>query len=529
MLWLATGLSYSPGLRAQSNEHVDSRPNIICIVTEDISPFLGCYGDKVAHTPHIDSLAAAGIRYAGMYTTIGVCAPSRYSLITGRYAVTDFANNMRAARGPLPGFQVVPPAAVKCFTELLRRKGYYCTNNDKTDYQFDSPLTAWDENGKSATWKHCPAGQPFFAIFNLPVTHESRIWQRADERLTITPEEVKVPPYYPDVPQVRKDLAVLYTNIEIMDRQTGELINELRQANKLNNTIIIWYSDNGGPMPRGKREIYETGAHVPFIIRLPGGKSAGQVDSALHMFIDIPATILSLAGIRPPAFMHGQAFLGEYRAPEPRKYVYGFRNREGENSDKQGAVRDSRFRYVRNYQPDQPDFYSVQYRFQMPMMKTLLKMHMRGELNTAQEKWFRAPRPLEEFYDVAKDPYELNNLIDDPRYVSQVEKLRTAYEGWLETYNSRWMAEEIDQIKMQWPGGIQPETARPVLDFGEGRCAIHCATPGSSVAYKINKAAGNGRWMLYWSPFKVERGDTVEVLANRIGYKPSRMTEAVVR
>lgn len=301
------------------------RPNILCIVCEDISPYLGCYGDPVAVSPNLDRLATEGIRY-NMFTTVGVSAPSRAALITGMYPSAigaDYMRNYTMALQTLPPgitpYEVVLPEGVKCYTEFMRQAGYYCTNNGKNDYQFASPLTAWDEDGREAHWKHRPKGKPFFSIFNLMVTHESQVWARANKPLVVDPSKIEVPPYFPDDPVIRQDMAVMYSNIYEMDKQTQRLIDEVKEAGLLDNTIIIWYSDNGGPLPRQKRAVYESGMLVPFIVRFPDGFRKGEKKDRLCSFVDIPATILSLAGIQPPAYMHGIPFLGKYEGKERLK------------------------------------------------------------------------------------------------------------------------------------------------------------------------------------------------------------------
>ncbi|HEX7847804.1 MAG TPA: sulfatase-like hydrolase/transferase, partial [Chitinophagaceae bacterium] len=248
-------------------------PNILCLVTEDIGPYIACYGDKYANTPNLDQFAKEGIRYNRMFTTIGVCAPSRASLITGLYPTSFGANYMRTSNtkplteGLVPPYEAVPATGVKCYTEFLREAGYFCTNNAKQDYQFKVPITAWDENGKNAHWKHRPTGMPFFSIFNMEITHESQVWERANEPLVIDPATITPPPYHPNNEIARRDWAIVYSNIHAMDKLVKQFIDEVRDSSLLDNTIIIWYSDNGGPLPRQKRELYESGARVPFMVR----------------------------------------------------------------------------------------------------------------------------------------------------------------------------------------------------------------------------------------------------------------------
>lgn len=532
------------------------RPNILCIVTEDISPYLGCYGDPVAKTPNLDNFAEEAIRYTNMHTTIGVSSPSRFALITGMYPSAMGANNMRTGK---KGYEAVPPVGVKAYTEYMRAAGYYCTNNSKTDYQFNANPAHWDENGNSATWKNCPEDQPFFAIFNINTTHESQIWARK-EPLEVMPEDIDMSrfPYFPDDPVIRQDLARMYTNIAIMDRETQTFIDELEASGKMDNTIIIWYSDNGGPIPRGKRSIYNTGTNVPFMVRFPNGHRAGQVEDRLCMFIDVPATILSLAGIKPPDYMHGQPFLGEYDAPR-REYIFMARDRfDEEEGEKSAGARDMRFQYIRNY-TDMPNYMDIDYRLSMPMMKRLKEMNEAGELNREQNLWFSLPRPKEEFYDVLNDPYQLNNLIGDPNYRYDIERLKARYDEWNSTINRIWenTAEEelIEQFK---PGGIQPVVANPTGKKTDAGWEISCETPGSSIVYAINyvepkqdkgrnrgnqdtpapqqdwsmvMGGGQGQpaipWKLYTGPIELQRGESLMAMGCRAGYAPSEQIKIV--
>ncbi|HJZ42015.1 MAG TPA: glycosyl hydrolase family 8 [Bacteroidales bacterium] len=503
------------------------QPNILCIVCEDISPFLKCFGDPVAKTPNLDRLASEGIRYNRMYTPVGVCAPSRAALITGMYPTAIGANHMRntgmnnqSMPPEIQPYDVVLPEGAKCYTEYLRAAGYYCTNNSKTDYQFAAPLTAWDENGTRAHWKNRPEGMPFFSVFNIITTHESQQWQRANEPLTVDPDSVPLPPYYPDDSIVRRDVARMYSNIHEMDKQVQALISEVVAEGLLDNTIILWYSDNGGPLPRGKREIYETGTRVPMIVRFPDKRNAGKVEDRLCSFVDIPPTLLSLAGIRPPDYMHGQPFLGVYAA-SPREYVYGGRNRMDEIVDKAGYVRDKRFRYVRNYFPGTPDYMDVAYRKQIPMMAHLLTLYRQGKLNEVQRRWFDYPRPAEEFFDVDNDPYELNDLMEDPAYQKDITRLREAYNSWDGQYNDLWKLPELSSRELFWPGGIQPVTGTPVIAWHDQGIKISCSTPGTSIAYQVKgKGFSTDHWFLYTRPISCKPGDVIAAVAVRAGYKP---------
>jgi arylsulfatase A-like enzyme len=461
-----------------------------------------------------------------MFSTVGVSAPSRASLITGLYPSSFGANCQRtstnhpnAEDGPLVPYEAVPPEGVKCYTEFLRAAGYYCTNNSKTDYQFEAPLTAWDENNAKAHWKNRPGGMPFFAIFNIIVTHESETWRRAKEPLVVNPDDITPPPYHPDNSISRRDWAVVYSNIAAMDRKAREYMDEVREAGLLDETIIIWYSDNGGPMPRQKRELYDSGTLVPFMIRFPDGRFAGTVDGNLHMFADIPATILSLAGIKPPSYMHGRAFLGEHEEPA-RDYVYGARDRLDEKTDCQTAVRDYRFRLLRNYMPEKSDFLDISYHRKIPTLNNMVDLHNKGELGKIPARWFMKPRPPEEFYDLEQDPHEVNNLIDDPRYAKDIGRLRQKLAEMDAEYNPFAGKPESELREHLWPGGVQPKVVNPVFTRVKNKLTIECPTKGVSIAYQINgRGLTKKHWHLYTEPINITEDDKVTVICTRIGYK----------
>jgi len=311
------------------------RPNILWISTEDISLDLGCYGDSYAVTPNLDCFAAESVRYDNAFTPAGVCAPVRSGIITGMYPTTIGTNNMRC--------KGVPPAQVRCFTEYLRAAGYYCTNRRKTDYQFAPPITAWDDCSGKGHWRNRAKGQPFFSVINITTTHESKIRSRY-EQLKHDPARAKLPPYYPDTPVVRKDWARYCDIITTMDQQVGQILQQLEDDGLAEETIVWFWGDHGRGLPRAKRWLYDSGLHVPLIIRVPEKfrKLANPVDPAalepgtvsddLISFIDFGPTVLSLAGVKVPTHIQGRPFLGTQKAP-PRKYIFAARDRMDEAYD----------------------------------------------------------------------------------------------------------------------------------------------------------------------------------------------------
>jgi N-sulfoglucosamine sulfohydrolase len=525
---LAACALLAPG---EADASATERPNILCITCEDISPMLASYGDPLARTPFLDGLARDGVRFTRMFDVSGVCAPSRAALITGMYPTAIGADNMRTFGTGMAGiepYEAVPPPAVRPFTEYLRAAGYYTTNNAKTDYQFRAPLTAWDENGPKAHWRNRPPGAPFFAVFNLEVTHESQVWARAGEPLTVDPARVVLPPYYPDTPVVRRDVARVYSNIEVMDRQAAALVEEVERAGLAARTIVIFFSDNGGPLPRGKREVLDSGLHVPFILRFPGRDHAGTVVEDLVSFVDVPATILSLAGVPVPAHVQGRAFWGSQKGP-PRQYVFAARDRMDEWTDAVRAVRDRRFEYVRNYRPDLPEYQDVAYRRQMPLMQELLRLRDEGALDAAQARWFRATKTREELYDTETDPYELHDVATDPASAGVLARLRSALDGWIRETGDRPGRPEIELRNDMWPGGVQPSTAPPSFSWRDGRVAIECVTAGAATAYQVDgRGLRKDHWLLYTGPFEARSGAVVTAAAHRVGYAPSAVARFVV-
>ncbi|MEZ4700261.1 MAG: sulfatase [Rhodothermales bacterium] len=389
------------------------QPNIVWISVEDMSPHLGAYGDAVARTPNLDRLANEGVRYTRVFTTAAVCAPSRSAIITGMYQTTIGTHHHRTsheAEGLPTPYSAVPPPHVKAFTEYLRAAGYYTTNNAKTDYQFApigdqrQPLTAWDESGPAAHWRNRPnQDQPFFSVFNYTGTHESRVWPRDGQPIVTDTALVTVPPYYPDEPVVREDLARMYDNIAAMDDWVGMILDDLRAEGLANNTIVMFWSDHGDGMPRAKRWLYDSGLHIPLIVRWPGRLAGGGVDDQLVSAIDLAPTVLAIAGVPLPVHLQGRPFLGRTNTPA-RDVVFAARDRHDEAYDRVRAVRDRRFKYIQNFYPDLPYVQFLPYENRNETMKLLLRFHAENRLTGAQKLWFRSSRPPEELYDTEADP-----------------------------------------------------------------------------------------------------------------------------
>ena len=507
-----------------------SQPNIIWLVAEDMSPVIPSFGDSTIVTPNLSRLAAEGIRYTNVFSVSGVCSPSRAALATGMYPTRIGATHMRNSgsvkflpEGIFP-YEAMPPAEVKMHSEYLRRIGYYCTNNSKEDYQFKKTLTAWDESSPKAHWRNKKPGQPFFAIFNFGVCHESRIWAKAEDSLWVDADlEVPIPPYLPDNEVGRRDVRRMYSNVLEMDYQVGEILKQLEEDGYLNNTIIVWYSDHGGPLPRQKRLLYDSGLKVPMIIRYPDQSGAGEIENRLISFIDFKPTLLSMAGIEPPEYIDGRAFAGQFEDPLKRKYIHGAGDRFDERVDRIRAVRDQQFKYLRNFIPDKGYYLAIKYREQMPIMQELLRMRDQGELDEYQSQWFRESKPEEELFDTYNDPYELNNLADDPAYREKLKELREECDRWMVETSDMGLIPELEYINRIWPGGVQPETMAPEIEKTDKGYMITCKTEGASIGYQIlsGKEEAGKRWHVYAGPIELGRRDKLVAVAHRIGYKPS--------
>jgi len=540
------GLGAASLLAATSAGQLSQKqPNILWISTEDLSPHFGCYGDKVAKTPNIDRLASQGIRYTNVFTTAAISAPCRAGIITGMYQTSIGCMHMRTTsyrRGvenPIE-FTAVPPHYVKAFTEYMRVAGYYCTNNNKTDYQFAKdpvPASIWDECSRTAHYKNrSDKNKPFFAVFNWTGTHESQNWDISNVKTD--PKSVNVPPYYHDNEIIRQNIAKMYDNIARFDSVVGVLLTELEKEGELDNTIIFLWGDHGDGLPRAKRWLYDSGLNIPLIIRFPGNANAGTVNGRLISSIDFGPTVLSLAGVPVPAHMQGIPFLGNQTGNE-RDAVFAARDRVDESYDMIRSVRTKNYLYVRNYYPNEPFPIWVPYLSNMPIYKEMLRLDAENKLTGPQKSWMAYSRPPEELYDVRKDPFQINNLINDPKLKPVLEDLRKRHEEWTLRTSDMGHMNEPEMIEQMWPGGKQPVTDVPyfIINSPEERHAknyrqlgtysspmtlgFYCPTHGSSIVYTFEEKA-NPHWLLYSGPLHLKPGTyDLRIKAVRYGFKDS--------
>ncbi|EJL35115.1 sulfatase-like hydrolase/transferase [Novosphingobium sp. AP12] len=413
-----------PALAAAPSQSKE-RPNILWLVSEDNNPFIGAYGDRLAHTPTIDGLARKGLLYRNVYTNAPVCAPTRFAIITGVHPESAGpAHNMRA--------QAQLPDMIQGFPTYLREQGYYCTNNAKTDYNSDlKPDAIWNESSKQAHWKNRPDGAPFFAVFNHETTHESRIFEPLAGR--VKPEDITLPTYLPDTPGIRRDFATYYNRMEQMDGQLAARLAELEAAGLAEDTIVFYYSDNGGVLPRSKRYCYDEGHRCAMVVHVPekwrhlAPAAQGSEIGAPVTYIDLAPTVLSLAGIAAPAYMQGSAFLGRH-ASGPKPYVFGMRNRMDERYDMSRTVTDGRYRYIRNYSPHRPWGQHGAFQWVAKGYQDWEAAHIAGTLTPVQEQFWQT-KPFEQFFDLHEDRDQVVNLIGDTAQQTRIAAMRRALDA----------------------------------------------------------------------------------------------------
>ncbi|MBD0776894.1 sulfatase [Maribacter sp. ANRC-HE7] len=530
-LSLTLGLVWSCQNKTKSIEkHSTPPPNIIWLVAEDQSPdYFPMYGDSTISLPSLESLATDGVVFDNAFAPVPVCAPARSALITGMYPTTLGTHNMRNYKAwdnknePLiniPNYTAIVPEGVRMFTEYLRKAGYYCINGPKEDYNFAKTEAAWDESSieNKHHWRKRKKGQPFFAVFNYGVCHESQIWVRGKDSLFVDPSEVPVPPYFPDNTIIRHDLAVNYSNLKRMDDQIAKVIAQLKEDGLYENSIIFFYGDHGGPFPRQKRSLYDSGVKVPLIIKFPKNINAGSRDDRLFSFVDFAPTMLSWAGIEPPKVMQGKAQFGKFEVLEKPKYTFHTSDRFDELYDRLRAVRSKRYKYIRSFNTQISHAMPIAYREQMPMMQELRRLYKAGELTDGQSFWLHPSKPSEELYDLRNDPYELVNLALRPELRDTLIKMRKVLKNWIKNTNDLGRYPEMELIEKWMPNG--KELPLPPLEMENVEAGISLISKKADATI-IWRQPNDSVWHIYDEP--LPEGIDFEAKAERIGYLDSEV------
>ena len=461
------------------------KPNILWVTCEDISPFLGCYGDTYAITPNVDKLAGEGVLYTRAFATGPVCAPSRSCLITGVYATSLGTQHLRS--------KVNLPEKIKCFPQYLREAGYYCSNNYKKDYNFVD-VDVWDESSEEAHWRKRKPGQPFFSVFNFVSTHQGQINGSDEEFLAKygsklkpeerhDPEKVSLPPYYPDTPFVRKIWARYYDLITFMDKQVGDLLGQLETDGLADNTVVFFFSDHGMGIPRFKRTLYDSGLNVPLIIRFPqrykhlAPHEPGGRTSRLVSFVDFAPTVLSLTALRAPSYMQGKAFLGPLQG-KPREYVFAASSRVDEAYECSRCVRDEQYKYIRNYMPHLPYIQPSEYCDRAEIMQELRRIAAEDKLSPVQKLLWEPVKPTEELYDTYTDRHETENLVNNPEQRETLAKFRKVLHAWMLQVHDVGLLPEAE-MHIRAEGSSPYEIARDPAKFPERRILAAADLVGS--------------------------------------------------
>ena len=408
-----------------------SKPNILWITSEDNGRFLGCYGDKNAKTPNLDSLAKRGVRYENFFANAPVCAVARSSWILGMPAISSGILHMRCK------YRV--PEQLTPYPTLLKQAGYYVTNKSKTDYNTGSfQGNIWDQCNGRAHYKNRRPGQPFFAVFNTTISHESSIFpskvnkllknKQIPEKPRVAAENIKLPPYQLRTAETIYDWQRMYDSLDLMDKEIGGILKELEDLGEAQNTIIVYNADHGGITLRSKRYLHDSGTRVPMIVYFPKkwthlapGK-AGSVSSRLTQFIDMPRTFLSLCGAKIPKHYAGRIFLGDKTEPAPENVLL-FSNRFDECPDMRRALTDGHWKYIRNYQPDRPRYQMLRYIWNQEGQQSQWYAFKEGKTTPAQSAHYQ-DQPPEELYDTHSDPHEVNNLVTNPKFAKTLKALR---------------------------------------------------------------------------------------------------------
>lgn len=540
------------------------RPNILLVVFEDMSPRIGALGDLVATTPVLDQFASQSVLFPNTFTTAGVCAPSRAALITGVHQQSLGAQNMRTHAfnshferdGFEIGYTAVPPSKVKAFPELMRASGYYTFTgyggwplSNKKDYQFGTPFTIWDMDDPDAGWKNRKPGQPFFGMVSLVTTHESFLFptpaihetrlaksvaQRnatllSGKQKVTDPADVIVPPWLPDTPDVRAEIAAQYDNIAFTEQKLALLLEQLEGDGLADDTIIIVTTDHGDGFPRAKRSVYDSGIRVPLMIRFPDNRFAGTVRNELVSFVDLAPTILSLAGVPRQSWLQGRNFLGPLRDSK-NQYVFAASDRMSEFPDRVKAVRDQNWKLIRNYEPGSPFYSPIPYREELRSMQALRTGLVSGALNGAQSMYFETPRAEFELYNLNEDPDEMHNLAGETALNEVQSRLSAVLDAWVDRSLDWSSVSEEEMVRQMWPDGYQPETGAPDIRFVPADAdklaiVLSSRTEGASLAWRSASDVSSD-WHLYHPPQLIFAGTCIEAKAQRYGYAQSEISRA---
>ncbi len=432
----------------------DQRPNIVWIIPDDMSANFSCYGETSIETPNVDRLAASGVKFTRAFVTAPVCSTCRSAFITGMYQTSIGAHHHRSGRGDM---KINLPDDVALVPQLFQAAGYHTSISGwpmngklgKTDYNFEWNPSVYD----SYDWADRKEGQPFFAQIQTQGGKLRGIdaggWEKIASRAEMefgsrTPlDAVKLPPYYPRHADIVRDWAAYLDSVRMTDAMVGEVIARLEKEGVRDKTLILFMTDHGISHARGKQFLYDEGIHVPLIIAGPG-ILAGKVRDDVVEHIDIAALSLAAAGIPVPSNMQARDILAkDYVA---RDAVFSARDRCDETVDHIRSVRTKDFKYIRNFLAERPYLQPCAYKDAKGILIALRQAHQAGTLDEVQELLFRQTRPQEELYDLVADPFEINNLADDPASAERLAEMRGRLNEWMDATSDLGRTPESDAM-----------------------------------------------------------------------------------
>jgi arylsulfatase A-like enzyme len=418
------------------------KPNILWIVANDISNDLACYGNTLVHTPNLDGLAKRGVLYRNHIVVGAVCSPNRSAFITGMHAVSiNSHNQFPTVRSPLP-------AGIKPVTEYLRQDGYYLANTKGPEMEgpYSSGYNFQHDAEKmydGFSWEGRKPGQPFFAQVHLTNVHRPFF---RDPSRPINPDQVVLPPYYPDHKIARQDWVMYLETIQLLDKQIGEILAKLKKDGLEENTVVFFFGDHGRAHIRDKQFLYDGGVNAPLIVSWPGKIRQGVKDDRLISNVDHAATLLQLAGVKQPDHMQGRDYLNA--KSKPNSYVFSARDRCDGTLDRIRMVRTKDFKLIRNFYPDRPyTQYSSYKRYSYPMWTLMKVLKEQNKLNAAQSLFLADTRPEYELYDVKNDPHELNNLSGNSANNTKLNELKKVLNDWIAKADKGPHPENSEEIK----------------------------------------------------------------------------------
>ncbi len=495
-----------------------NKPNILWLVCEDQSLFFSSYYDSIAKTPHLNELSSEGIVYDNFFAASPVCSPNRSSIITGMYPTTIGTQHMRAyknnkgsinSKTNLPIYSAVPKRKVQFFTENLRKMGYYCSNNSKEDYNMEMSPLAWDESNKNAHWRNRQENQPFFSVFNFNITHESRIWINYQKHSSEDIDNVILPPFLPTNNTIKNDFITNYKNIEKLDKQVGEIIKQLKEDGLYESTVIFFFSDHGGPFPRYKRSIYDSGLKCPLIIKWTEARNKPR-NNQMISFIDLAPTILELTKSEITHKMEGVSFYNQNN----RDYIFASTDRFDEHTDKRRCVRNKEFKLIINYDTNSSIMKPVSYRQNMKTMRILDSLNNLKKNTNSIKNWYKTTKTKYELYDIINDPYELNNLYKNKDYESVFYDLKKKLDNWIDDSDYGNITEP-KMIEEMWPNGKKPELKEPSILTENNGVQIISNNENSSIGWRNNKTEN---WRIYLSDEIIKPKNSFEILVFKPGF-----------